>query len=91
MLATGLLLPAGIAFADGNWEVAVGEDSSSFQTVASLQQDSANTIKDEYATKDVTPQLTFRCAPGDPAITARIDWRRFVSSFNTEVGFKVDD
>jgi len=76
---------------EGSWVLTVGEDSSSYEVVASLQRGSANTIKDEYATKDVVPQLMLRCAPGDPTITARIDWQRFISSFNTEVGFKVDD
>ena len=56
-----------------------------------LYQDGGNTIKDEYATKDVTPRLEFRCTPGDAAVIARIDWQRFISSFSTEVGFKVDD
>ncbi len=74
-----------------SWVLTLGEDSSSYEVVALLQQDSANTIKDEYATKDVVPQLMLRCVPGDPTITARIDWQRFISSFNTEVGFKVDD
>ena len=86
----------GLAFAqatdlEGSWVLTVGEDPSSYEVVALLEQDSANTIKDEYATKDVVPKLMLRCAPGDPTITARIDWQRFISSFNTEVGFKVDD
>ena len=75
---------------EGSWVLTLGEDPSSYKVIALLQQDSANTIKDEYATKDVVPQLMLRCAPGDPTITARIDWQRFISSFNTEVGFKVD-
>ena len=75
---------------DGNWLLAIGEDPSSYEVVAALQQDAANTIKDEYGRKDVTPQLELRCIPGNPEITARIDWRRFISSFNTEVGFRVD-
>ena len=91
-----LLAGPGLAFAqttdlEGSWVLTLGEDPSSYEVVALLQQDSANTIKDEYATKDVVPQLMLRCAPGDPTITARIDWQRFISSFNTEVGFKVDD
>jgi hypothetical protein len=91
-----LLAGPGLVFAqttdlEGSWALTIGEDPSSYEVVASLQQDSANTIKDEYATKDVVPQLMLRCAPGDPTITARIDWQRFISSFNTEVGFKVDD
>jgi hypothetical protein len=55
-----------------------------------LYQDAGNTIKDESATADVTPRMAFHCVPGDGTITARIDWRRFISSFSTEVGFKVD-
>ena len=79
------------AVADDKWTITVGEDASSYETVATLQQDSTNSIKDEYATKDVNPQLAFRCVPGNPEISVRIDWRRFISSFNTEVGFKTDD
>ncbi len=75
---------------EGRWTLTVGEDPSSYEVVASLQQDSANTIKDEYATRDVVPRLSLRCVPGNPQVTARIDWQRFISSFNTEVGFKVD-
>jgi hypothetical protein len=91
-----LLTGSGLAFAqatdlEGSWVLTLGEDPTSYEVVASLQQGSADTIKDEYATKDVVPQLMLRCAPGDPTITARIDWQRFISSFNTEVGFKVDD
>lgn len=96
LLASSLFLVANICTAqnaelDGKWVLAVGEDAASYEVVASLQQESANTIKDEYATKDINPQLAFRCAPGNPQISIRIDWRRFISSFNTEVGFKVDD
>ena len=85
------LLAGNPASADHPWTIGVGEDAQRFESVASLTQESQTTIKDEYATKDVQPQLEFRCTPGDPTITARIDWRRFISSFNTEVGFKADD
>ncbi len=95
MAAACLILIAGMTAAqtrqlEGNWAITIGEDPSSYEVVAALQQESANTIKDEYATKDVTPQLAFRCTPGRQEITVQIDWRRFISSFNTEVGFKVD-
>ena len=95
LAATCLILLAGMTAAqtsqlDGNWVITIGEDPSSYEVVASLRQESANTIKDEYATKDVKPQLAFRCAPGNQEISVQIDWRRFISSFNTEVGFKVD-
>ena len=85
------MIPLNAAFAEpGNWDILVGEDSTTYQTVASLQQDSLTTIKDEYAKQDLSPQLQFRCTPGDQTITARIDWQRFISSFNIELGFKVD-
>ena len=90
-LIAGLLFPLSTAFAEpGNWDILVGEDSTTYKTIASLQQDSLTSIKDEYAKQDLRPQLQFRCTPGDPAITARIDWQRFISSFNIELGFKVD-
>ena len=90
-LIAGFLIPLNAAFAEpGNWDILVGEDSTTYQTVASLQQDSLTTIKDEYAKQDLSPQLQFRCTPGDQTITARIDWQRFISSFNIELGFKVD-
>ena len=59
--------------------------------VEAIASDAGSTIKDEYAKNDVTPRMSFQCAPGDAAVTARIDWGRFISSFSTEVGFKVDD
>ena len=95
-LAALLLAATAATFAQsaelaGRWTLTVGEDPSSYEVVASLQQDSANTIKDEYATRDVVPRLSLRCVPRNTQVTARIDWQRFISSFNIEVGFKVDD
>jgi type VI secretion system protein VasI len=90
LILTGSIASAQTTELEGNWVLEIGEDPSSYAVVASVQQESANTIKDEYAAKDVSPQLSFRCLPGNPEITARIDWKRFISSFNTEVGFKVD-
>jgi hypothetical protein len=95
LLTVSLLFPAlSVADApgpDASWSVEMADDPSGYGEVAMLYQDGGNTIKDEYATKDVTPRLAFNCTPGDPSITARIDWQRFISSFSTEVGFKVDD
>lgn len=92
LAAATVTLTAGATAAQpaGNWAITIGEDPSSYEVIAALQQDAANTIKDEYGTKDVTPQLAFRCTPGNPEISVQIDWRRFISSFNTEVGFRVD-
>ena len=65
---------------------------SDFEAAITLQQQSADTIADEYGTKEVHPVLTLSCAArGDGTIAVRVDWQRFVSSFNTEVGFRVDD
>jgi hypothetical protein len=90
-VVAGLLLPSTTVFADSaDWTIAMGEDSSSYKTIVSLQQESLTTIKDEYAKKDLNPQLQLRCTPGEAVITARIDWQRFISSFSTELGFKVD-
>lgn len=91
--AIAALLATAFAEADevpGDWILGVGEDSSTNETVASLRQDSQGTIKDEYAKQDLHPQLIFRCVPGNATIMARIDWQRFISSFNIELGFKVD-
>ena len=76
-----LLLVTPPAWADG-W---ILEDSPDLM----IAQDGGNTIKDESWTKDVTPRMQFTCAAGGEII-ASIDWQRFISSFNTEVGFKVD-
>ncbi len=65
-------------------------DGTGSAEVFVLRQNSSATIRDESAKNDVTPQLEFRCSPGNPVVTARIDWRRFISSFSTEAGFKVD-
>jgi hypothetical protein len=82
--AVSLLVSTASAYAAGGWTQESGDDEL-------LYQDGGNTISDASATRDVTPRLEFRCVPGDPAVMARIDWRRFISSFSTEVGFKVDD
>ena len=79
-----ILLFTTACMAAGQWQPASGE-------VESISQLAGNTIKDETAQNDVTPRLEFRCTPGDPTVTARVDWGRFISSFSTEVGFKVDD
>jgi len=53
-VVAGLLLPLTTVFADSaDWTIAIGKDSSSYETIASLQQDSLTTIKDEYAKQDL--------------------------------------
>ncbi|MEQ9563977.1 MAG: hypothetical protein RLN69_15765 [Woeseiaceae bacterium] len=75
-----------------HWTLASGRDEQSWEDVVMLSVESQNEIADEYATKNVHPQLAFQCVGGgDGTVSARVDWRRFISSFNTEVGFKADD
>lgn len=71
----------------GHWTEGV-DDADSSAVIHTLSQVSVDSIPDEYAAKDVQPELQFRCSGGD--LTFRIDWGRFISSFNTEVGFRVD-
>ncbi len=70
------------AGADEHWTLDTSGDIS-------ISRDADNTIKDESYSNEVTPRMAFVCS-GD-SITAQIDWKRFISSFSTEVGFKVDD
>jgi len=77
--------------ADEFWSLESSVDESNGEAVTSLQQKSNDSIRDESGKNDVYPVLKFQCVPGsDPNIRFRIDWRRFISSFNTEVGFRVD-
>ena len=94
ILTLCLLLPLAAQADDrvfGSWTLTTVEDAAAYATFMSLQQDSSTAIKDEDATKDVVPRLSFRCRPGAENVIARIDWGRFISSFSTEAGFKVDD
>jgi len=71
----------------GAWQL--GEIEDGYDTATALFQDALGTIKDESYSGDVTPRLAFVCGAG--GTTARIDWKRFISSFSTEVGFKAGD
>ncbi len=86
---SALVVTASIA---APWSLEIGRDEKTWEHVATLGVESSNDVADEYATKKVRPQLAFTCTPGgDGTISVRLDWRRFISSFNTEVGFKADD
>jgi hypothetical protein len=90
-----LLLTAAGVHADSmsaQWALEVARDATTYEDVATLRVDAVDDIADEYARKRVHPQLAFYCVPrGNAALSVRLDWRRFISSFNTEVGFKADD
>lgn len=81
--AAGLLLTAA-SVSSNPWVY----ESGDVQSISSVAD---NTIRDESAQNEVTPRIEFRCDQGGNRITAQIDWGRFISSFSTEVGFKVDD
>jgi hypothetical protein len=91
--ALAFLVPPALADSlAANWSLEVGRDEQTWENVATLGFESVNEIADEYATKKVHPQLAFLCKPGgDGTISVRLDWHRYMSSFNTEVGFKADD
>jgi hypothetical protein len=77
---------------DSVWKLETVVDPSSYQNVSTLSQASQQSISDEYGVKEVQPRLEFRCIPGsEETIAMRIDWQRFISSFNTEVTFVADD
>ena len=79
---TFLLLPLAVFSAD-RWISKSDDNEMIYQTAM-------DPIKDEYGLKDLKPQLEFYCSPEDSSITASINWKRFISSFSTEVGFKID-
>ena len=79
---TFLLLPLAVFSAD-RWISKSDDNEMIYQTAM-------DPIKDEYGLKDLKPQLKFYCSPEDSSITASINWKRFISSFSTEVGFKID-
>ena len=91
LLALSMISCATAGETGSRWELGIDE-SITWETVHVLSQPSTDSIPDEYATKDVTPVLSFRCTEsGDGSIGMQIDWQRFISSFNTEAGFQVDE
>lgn len=92
LMAAGTAVHAGEAPLPGAWSIETGRDAATYRNVAFLHQVSAEPIDDEYATKTVSPRLELRCEPGSPdAVSVRIDWMRFISSFNTDIRFAADD
>ena len=88
-LAAGVLFTSIAVSASDTWQMHEVEDG--YSVAIAMRQDSAVAVPDENPANEVTPQLEFRCTPGSNDIIARIDWHRFISSFSTEAGFKVDD
>jgi hypothetical protein len=82
VIVASFMLAAPFAAAAENWILDTSDE-------VAITQTGGNSIKDESWSKDVVPRMQFSCAPGGEII-ASIDWQRFISSFSTEVGFKVD-
>jgi len=77
--------------ADEFWSMDSAIDDNSGEVVASMRQESRESILDESGKNALYPVFEFRCMPGrDSSVRFQIDWQRFISSFNTEVGFRVD-
>lgn len=86
-------LAAGCAVAEestSSWGLGIDEEIT-WETVQVLTQTSTMTVLDESGNNEVSPVLAFRCTEGSGEISMRIDWQRFISSFNTEAGFQVDE
>jgi len=80
-----------IASADEFWSLSNYEDTNSGEAIVALQQEASDRIPDTSGKDKVTPLLEFHCVAGrGEAIQFRVNWKRFISSFNTEVGFRVD-
>ena len=88
LAALALLVTAQAA---AEWSLATATDAASYAPVTVLSRGANETIGDEYGSKQVRPRLEFRCAAGSDSLGVRIDWQRFISSFNTEVTFAADD
>ena len=93
-VALPFVLLASCAMAGDNsspWTLGVDEEVT-WESVQVLSQTSADSIADENGNDGARPTISLRCTAGDSTtLELRIDWQRFISSFNTEAGFKIDD
>ena len=91
LLATIAICGIAAAHHDSSWPLQTGNDAESYEAVATVSQLSQASILDEHATIEVYPRLIFHCSPGQgDRVHAKIDWQRFISSFNTDLSFQVD-
>lgn len=91
--AIPLALLASCAIASDNdslWQLGSDEEIT-WETVHVLSQMSTDAVTDENGSGGAQPRLSLRCTAGDATtMELRIDWQRFISSFNTEAGFQID-
>ncbi|MDH4109571.1 MAG: hypothetical protein OEW35_14760 [Gammaproteobacteria bacterium] len=90
-LAALALTSSAVVLAEGSgWSLASVDKTGYAEIVLALV--SGDGILDENGRETVHPTLELYCGSGDPdGIGVRVDWRRFISSFSTEVGFKVGE
>lgn len=90
LLAASLLAGCAVAEeSDSAWTMDVDPEVT-WETVHVLSQASTLAVADESG-NEVSPVIAFRCTEGVGEISMQLDWQRFISSFNTEAGFQVDD
>ena len=91
-LPLAALLLAGCAVAEesaSNWTMETDPEVT-WEVVHVLSQTSTLAVLDESG-NEVSPVIAFRCTEGAGEVSMQIDWQRFISSFNTEAGFQIDD
>lgn len=81
--------PAGLAAASEAWVYVDHRDEPGNEHLVFIAQTADEAIPDESRRSEVTPEIHVRCEQA--GLIVRIDWGRFISSFNTELGFRVDD
>ena len=75
-----------------SWSVSINESNLYDGKSISLSKISSNSVRNESDSKDVYPSIDFYCQNNNPEIFLKIDWKRFVSSFNkSEIGITIDN
>lgn len=89
-----LLISSSVAAqnSDTFWSVSTIKGDTYSNKVASLNNESSNSVRNKSNSKDVFPFIEFYCQTTNSDIYLEIDWKRFISSFNkTEIGIVIDN
>ena len=72
------------------WKI-YDQRNSGENEVALLRKSSEASINNLEHSEKVFPELSLYCEEGSPNISIKINWKRYISSFNkTEIGIKID-
>ena len=72
------------------WKI-YDQRNSGENEVALLSNTSEASINNLEHSEKVFPELSLYCEEGSPNISIKINWKRYISSFNkTEIGIKID-